>query len=291
MASVCSVAAQGKQLKDNKNVRSSASQDEISETALNHAKPDSAQHADADKRLKIEQEKSQTEIKNQRVSLAIGTFSLIVICVGLVIMEQIYRQVKAKNKVIQEQNQLLENSNKVKDTIFSIISHDLRNPLSQIIDLLKLREEGDMTTEEIEALLPAFKISSLNTLELLDNLLIWSKNQSQDFNFYPVLFNVSKIADSVINKLRPAIAQKKLSITNGIPPSIAVFADEEMITITLRNLLSNAIKFTSQKGQIRLSSYIQNGFAIVGVADNGTGIKAEDQIKIFNAQAALSTSK
>ncbi len=254
-------------------------------------KLDSAKHAEDDKTLKIEKEKDQTVIKNQNISLAIGTFSLIVICVGLVIMEQLYRQVKTKNKLIQQQNSLLENSNKVKDTIFSIISHDLRTPITQVIDLLDLWEEGDMSTQEIEALLPSFKVSGLNTLELLDNLLIWSKNQLRDFNFYPVLFDIGKTTDSVINKLRPAINQKKLSVANEIPSSVAVYADEEMITIILRNLLSNAIKFTSENGFIRLTGSIKNGFAIISILDNGVGVKSEDQLTIFNTPAQLNTTK
>jgi signal transduction histidine kinase len=216
---------------------------------------------------------------------------MIIICVGLVIMEQLYRQVKMKNKVIQEQNRRLENSNNVKDTIFAIISHDLRNPISQVIGLLDLWEEGDITTEEIEALLPSFKVSGLNTLELVDNLLIWSKNQLQGFSYYPVLFNVSKAADGVINKLRPAIVQKNLSVINKISPSITVYADEEMITIVLRNLLSNAIKFTPEEGAVTLSGTMKDGFATVVVADNGIGIKAGDQVEIFDAPTALTASK
>ncbi|MDB5131591.1 MAG: hypothetical protein JWR02_1340 [Mucilaginibacter sp.] len=250
-----------------------------------------AKHAGEDKRLKIEKEKDQTIIRDQRASLSVGIFSMIIICVGLVIMEQLYRQVKAKNKVIQEQNRRLENSNNVKDTILSIISHDLRNPISQVIGLLDLWEEGDITTGEIEVLLPAFKVSSLSTLELLDNLLIWSKNQLYDFNYYPVLFKVSRAADTVISNLRPAIAQKNLSVINKISPSISVYADEEMITIVLRNLVSNAIKFTPEKGCITLSGSMKDGFATIVVMDNGIGIKAEDQAHLFNAPATLSPFK
>ncbi|MDB5125642.1 MAG: hypothetical protein JWP94_3771 [Mucilaginibacter sp.] len=261
------------------------------ETALYQAKTNQVNSEEENIRLKTEKEKDQTIINNQRASLSIGTFTVIIICVGLVIVEQLYRQVKTKNKLIQEQNRKLENSNKVKDTIFSIISHDLRNPISQVIGLLDLWQEGDITTAEIEALLPAFKVSSLSTLELVDNLLIWAKNQLQNFNYYPVLFNMSKTADGVINKLRPAITQKSLSVVNEISPSISVFADEEMITITLRNLVSNAIKFTPEKGSIRLTGTMKDGFATIVVVDNGIGIKAGYHEEIFDAPADLKASK
>jgi signal transduction histidine kinase len=260
------------------------------ETALYQRKPDPA-NQEENTRLKTEKEKDQTIINDQRASLSIGTFAVIIICVGLVIVEQLYRQVKTKNKLIQEQNRKLENSNKVKDTIFSIISHDLRNPISQVIGLLDLWQEGDITTGEIEALLPAFKVSSLNTLELVDNLLIWAKNQLLNFNYYPVSFKVSKAVDGVINKLRPAITQKSLSVVNEISPSISVFADEEMITIALRNLVSNAIKFTPEKGSIRLTGTMKDGFATIVVVDNGIGIKAAYHEEIFNAPADLKASK
>ncbi|GAC1305732.1 MAG: hypothetical protein NVSMB24_15060 [Mucilaginibacter sp.] len=260
------------------------------ETAPYQAKTDAASQEE-NIRLKTEKEKDQTIIRDQRISLSIGIFSAIVICVGLVIMEQLYRQVKIKNKLIQEQNRRLEESNKVKDTILSIISHDLRNPISQVIGLLDLWEANDITTGEIGALLPAFKVSSLQTLELLDNLLIWSKNQLQDFNYHPVSFKVGKTADGVINKLRPAIEKKGLSVVNEISRSITIYADEEMITIILRNLVSNAMKFTPEKGLIKLTGTMKDGFATIVVMDTGIGIKAEDQSEIFNAPGALTASK
>jgi signal transduction histidine kinase len=143
-------------------------------------------------------------------------------------------------------------------------------------------DAGELTMAEMSALTPAVKSSIVNTLELLDNLLIWSKDQLQGFQLNLELFNLNQLTAESILALNGIIQQKQLLVENNILPDVTVNADREMIQIILRNLVSNAVKFTNPKGSIRISSRIEGGNINICVTDTGIGIKETDLDKIFS---------
>jgi signal transduction histidine kinase len=255
--------------------------DKNRQIALYQVKFDVQKRQEENKHLKTIDQNNQIIITHQRTTLSIAMFSIIIICIGLVYLEHINKQIKAKNKLINEQNQLLNDGNKTKDILFSVIAHDLRTPISQVIGLLDVWKEGDISTEEMEDLAEAIKKGGQNTLSLLDNLLIWSKSQLQGFDFAPGLFNICELAEDVLSKMQPSIDQKKINIKNDLPQAMMVFADDAMITIVMRNLVSNAVKFTPESGTIQLTGTEKDGFAVIGVIDSGVGIKDDDLAKIF----------
>lgn len=250
--------------------------------AMFQIKYDSQKRIAENQRLKIEEERNEAIITQQHTTQVLLTVGLIVILVGAVYLFQINNQVKAKSAIINQQNIVLENNNLVKDKLFSVISHDLRSPITQVVGLLNLWEAGEMNQQEMSVLTPAVKTSIMHTLELLDNLLIWSKNQLQGFNFSPLTFDLHELTSDNINELQSLVEKKEIAIHNGVEPDTLVYADMEMIKIVLRNLISNAIKFTPDNGTIRISSSAKKDQIIICVEDNGIGIKAKDQSKIFS---------
>ena len=250
--------------------------------ALYQVKFEVEKREEENKRLRIIEDRNKFIISHQRATIIVTVIGLLIIFGGLIYLKKINNYVKARNKVINEQNRQLENSNHVKDTIFSVISHDLRNPISQIIGLLNLLDDEDISFEEIAILIPALKNTSINSLELLDNLLIWSKNQLQGFAFTPVVFDMREVVNGTIKQMRAAIDQKNLTVVNNIADTIKVSADQEMVTAVIRNLISNAIKFTPERGTIEINGSIADDYAIIGVSDNGIGINEKDQHKIFS---------
>ena len=250
--------------------------------ALYQIKFDSQKRIVENERLKIEEEKNQAIISQQHKNQVILLIGLIIILGGAVYLFHINNEVKAKNSIINDQNQVLENNNLVKDKLFSVISHDLRSPITQVVGLLNLWEEGEMSQEEMAALTPTVKNNILHTLELLDNLLIWSKNQFQGFNFNPLQFDLRGLMDENLKSLQRLVSKKSLNVENNIKEGTIVFADMEMVKIVLRNLISNAIKFTPDEGTITLSSELNDQYIVICVADNGIGIKAKDRDKIFS---------
>jgi signal transduction histidine kinase len=250
--------------------------------ALYQIKFDSQKRIAENQRLRIEEEKSEAIISQQHTNQIVLIIGLIIILVGAVYLYRVNNQVKDKSKIINEQNLILENNNLVKDKLFSVISHDLRSPITQVVGLLNLWEAGEMNHEEMSVLTPAVKSSIMQTLELLDNLLIWSKNQLQGFNFNPLVFDLRELADENVQGLQSLIQKKEIVIENAIEPGTLVYADMEMIKIVLRNLISNAIKFTPDQGVIRINSTVNDGQTVICVEDNGIGIKEKDQSKIFS---------
>jgi len=252
------------------------------QVALYQIKFDSQKRIAENQRLKTEEEKSEATISQQHTIEVVLVIGFVIILVGAVYLFRINNQVKDKNKIINQQNQVLENNNLVKDKLFSVISHDLRSPITQVVGLLNLWEAGEMNNAEMSILTPAVKSSIMHTLELLDNLLIWSKNQLQGFNYSPLAFDLRTLIEENLKNLISLVDKKDISIQNAIEPDTLVYADMEMIKIVLRNLISNAIKFTPDNGTIRISSYTKDGQIVICVEDTGIGIKEKDQAKIFS---------
>ena len=239
--------------------------------------------SEENKHLKIIADRNLELIKRQRITQIITFTSLIIICIGAIYLKRVNNIINKKNKVIEDQNKLLENNDKVKNTIFSVISHDLRNPLAQVLGLLNLWSDGDLSNQEITLLIPKVRDASLNTLDLLDNLLIWSKSQLQGFDFKPSSFNMIQLVTDVLKKLEYVISQKSIIIKNETAPLITAFADREMITIILRNLISNAVKFTPKNGTVEIATSKKTGFVLVCITDTGVGIKEKYKDKVFTA--------
>jgi len=250
--------------------------------ALYQVKFESQKRNDENQRLRVEEEKNQAIISQQTKNQTLLIVGLIIIFGGVIYLKYIYDQVKSKNNIINKQNQVLESNNLVKDKLFSVISHDLRSPITQVIGLLNLWDAGELTMDEMSALTPAVKSSISNTLELLDNLLIWSKDQLQGFQLNQELFGLNQLVAENILALNGIIAQKQLNVDNDIAPEVTVNADREMIQIILRNLISNAVKFTNPKGDIHISSHTEENSIVICVADTGIGIKEADLDKIFS---------
>ncbi|MBC7915689.1 MAG: tetratricopeptide repeat-containing sensor histidine kinase [Pyrinomonadaceae bacterium] len=247
---------------------------------------------DENRLLRISEEKNQLIIRKQNTIQGGLLVGLLIIALGLIYLKHINNKVNAKRKIIEKQNKVLENSNLVKDKLFSVISHDLRSPIVHVISLFNLWESGAITRKEMATVAPIVKGYITNTLELLDNLLIWSKNQLQGFKFKPEFFNLYDLLIKTTQDLENLIQHKNLHIVNNIDTSSELYADREMIRIITRNLLSNAIKFTPLSGTISINNSIENEQIIISVQDTGIGIKESDLSKIFanNSHTTLGTA-
>lgn len=187
-----------------------------------------------------------------------------------------------KNKIIEEQRLKQEKINLVKDKLFSVISHDMRTPLTQLQGILGLMEVNALKMSEWSDLLPSLKRNVQISTEQLDTLLLWSKNQMQGFQPHFSQFLIYNLAEKNFQLLKSSLDEKGIYYTNALDPELMVEADLEMIQIVIRNLLTNAIKFTYKDGSIRISSQVQGGFAFIKVIDTGIGISQEDYSKIFD---------
>lgn len=189
-------------------------------------------------------------------------------------------ELETARRVMADQNQKLEQSNLVKDKLFSIISHDLKTPLMSISVLLEAETDTDTSAAIIKEILPELKSEIRKTSELFDNLLKWARIQIREATIANVPVNISELTYKVTDSLQTKASEKGVTIHTSVSNTF-INADKDVLEIVLRNLVTNAIKFTETNDSITISGCrIQNGFAI-DVTDTGRGIQPDvlDKIK------------
>ncbi len=205
---------------------------------------------------------------------------------------------KKAKKTISQQKEELENHreqlkalNASKDKFFSIIAHDLRNPIAGFLNLTEvLTNNFDVFSEkESKEFIEVMNQASKQLYNLLENLLQWSKSQTGSITYEPKFVSVRKMVDNTIDTLMINIENKSIKININVDEKTIVFVDENMITTVIRNLISNAIKFTHPKGLISIRCVKKDEQVELSVIDNGVGIKKEDQKKLFRIDQHLTT--
>lgn len=190
----------------------------------------------------------------------------------------------------------LKRINSTKDKFFSIISHDLKSPFNALLGFSEylIKENDVLTKEEIGEFSQSINNTARRIYDLLENLLNWSRLQSEQIAFNPDRFDLFTCGERVVTLLSASAQRKKITIDNKILHNTFVYADENMIETVLRNLLSNAIKFTHQNGQIELEASQGMGVINIAVKDNGLGIDKETQRRLFQFEyhhTTLGTAK
>jgi len=190
-----------------------------------------------------------------------------------------------------EITEALKSVNSAKDKFFSIISHDLKNPFHSINAALKilLSETDSFTEDERTVFLQSILRTSERAYSLLENLLLWSRQQMGNIEFEPEKVEIVEVVVESIQHLEQKAELKKIKVTSTVNNNIFVKADRKMIETVLRNLLANAIKFTRDNGRINIEAFETDSRVRINVIDNGTGIISDDIGKLFRIDQSFST--
>jgi signal transduction histidine kinase len=189
---------------------------------------------------------------------------------------------KNEQKLIDSEKQLLQ-ANTTKDKFFSIIAHDLKNPFTSIIgfsDLL-IKNINNYNDEKKLEFLKMIHLSAKNVYNLLENLLLWSRSQSNKIEIRPEKIKPDKIIFENVLLFTPSAKYKDIKIEYSFIPDIEIFADKQMFNTVIRNIISNALKFTNQGGKINISLEKSENKAFIIISDNGIGMSAEQMNKLF----------
>jgi len=189
-------------------------------------------------------------------------------------------KIELQNEAFSEQTKHLENVNNVKDKLFSIVSHDLKDSLSSINGFIDLLKDGSLTREEFDDLIPELSENANNASLLLFNLLNWSKSQMQSLEPKPSLFDIQEVFESKVKLVDQRMESKGITLVDHTLRDFA-YADRNMFEIVIQNLLANALKFCKNGDTIKVSNYISNGSCIVSIADTGIGVSKENLSKLF----------
>jgi len=190
---------------------------------------------------------------------------------------------------VKLQNEL-KIANSTKDKFFSIISHDLRGPIGNLMQMSEIIYDDYNSKIEISKdLIECQKINSKNTFYLLENLLNWSKINKKEIDFNPKIISINGIIKDNLEIFNYEINKKNISIYNNIKKEIKAYGDENMIHLIIRNLLSNAIKFTTKNGHININSKTEKSYINIKFSDNGKGIQKKNIEKILSDYNFYST--
>ena len=192
---------------------------------------------------------------------------------------------------LQQSEARLQELNATKDKFFSIIAHDLKNPFNSIIGFSNIlaRQIYENNYEGIAKYGMIIQNSSQRAMDLLMNLLEWSRLQTGSIAFKPECIDIVELTNDILRSFADPAQQKTIAIYTEFPPLAFVYADKEMISAVLRNLVSNALKFTNPRGKIVISAQKRQAEWMITVADNGIGIKKEAIGKLFRIDQSHST--
>ncbi|HDR04316.1 MAG TPA: hybrid sensor histidine kinase/response regulator, partial [Candidatus Marinimicrobia bacterium] len=195
-------------------------------------------------------------------------------------------------EALQIREYQLKEANATKDKFFSIIAHDLNNPIAT---LLMTSEYLASSYENLsEAARTEFIANIADAAErissMLQNLLNWSRSQTNRIEINPHHLPIYDLGKEAAAFLDHSSQQKDIELVNNIDQNLRVYADYNMILTVFRNLISNAIKFTPRKGRIELTAEESNGEVLIAVRDNGVGIPDEKKHKVFKIDEKISTS-
>ncbi len=194
-------------------------------------------------------------------------------------------KLEEQNLVIIKQNLKLDHLNKTKDRIMSIIAHDLRgtigNQLTAVEVLHRIEYEDDSEVDR-RKLLGNLKNSASYSLELLENLLHWSRLEEQESYFHPEEVNLNMLIENCLALFDETARNKELTIHQDKTDMVLCNVDRIMMETIFRNLISNAIKFTDRGGTITISTIKKGKNVVFSVSDDGIGMTTEQIHKIKN---------
>lgn len=193
----------------------------------------------------------------------------------------------------------LENQLQFKDHLMAVLAHDLRNPLTALSIALETLEMGIhqrngkhpwISTPELMAQMVKQAREQARSLDrLITDLLQVARDSSAALRIQPRELDLGKLCLEVLNRLQNQFQAKSHQVSTDIPGDLPkVYADPERVKQVLINLLDNAIKYTPAGGAINLSILHRTTQKVqVSICDNGLGIPAEEQTRIFEARVRL----
>ena len=240
--------------------------------------------------LRIQSNLDQLLVRKRTMIFHSSLVIVSVLILALILVLYFMRRLKSsslkleeKNLVITRQNLKLDQLNKTKDRMMSIIAHDLRGTIGNQLTAVEVlnRIEGDDKVEiDRKRLLGNLKNSASYSLELLENLLHWSRLEEGASNYHPEEVKLNTLVSNCLSLYSESAKSKELTMHIDILGGITAHCDKIMMETIYRNLISNAIKFSNPEGSITIGLSNTKGVIRFWVADQGIGMSEEELRKV-----------
>lgn len=249
-------------------------------------------------RLEYERQLALNNASNMRLvrnlALGLAALTLLVLFVALRLykvrkrsileLSTANKELTTKNHLLGQREQELEEVNNSREKMYSIIAHDLKNPLNAMLgmtELLDIKYES-LTKDKRKSFARIIHDASLRMSNLLENLLDWTRLQTGKIEFNPESILLNPIVEESLSLMETMAFEKNLRLVNKIDEKSVVYADRYMIAAILNNLITNAIKYSYEGGQVELCSSYNNGFECIQVIDKGIGMDEDYIVHLFN---------
>jgi len=255
--------------------------------------------------LRLQNSMKDMEVSRQiRYKLFFGLLLLLSAIVAVVVYRS-YRIKKRTSDILSQQKKMLEEMNRdlakseyrlkelnmTKDKFFSIMAHDLKNPLGSMVSLADMVNHNfhKIPLGDLEAFVRNLHLSVKTVYNLLENLLIWSRSQTNRLDYSPEIFGLKQIAEECLQIFSFQAAETGIEIINEIKDNHHVLADKNMVFTVFRNVINNAIKFSYPGGKIKISSKDNGDYISTIITDEGIGMTDEDMNKLFRIDVPNTT--
>ncbi len=274
--------------------------DETEKIILTHKKVEDITRREnpyEEEKIASESESRKKETLNSRILSmvivsAISIFLIIVISLQnarkkSIILAGKNQEIERQKKLLQQRNEeliksqeQLKTANEGKDQFLTILSHDLRNPITAIRGFVELLlKQYDSFPDEKRKMFLQEILDSVERLSLLlTNVLFWTRSQTKGIKNHPQKLNLSKRIDSNISIYSLIARDKGIGMHNNIPVDINIYADKNIFDTIVRNLISNSLKFTNKGGSITFEARSTEKRIILVIKDTGIGME-KDKIK------------
>ena len=237
----------------------------------------------------ISQQKFHTRI------MLIASASLFIIAIvaamAFVLKRKVNQQLQATNDLVTRQNERLSELNYEKNSLISIVSHDLSTPFASIGMWTQLMQSdiSNLTTEQKKSIIRIEQATAYGE-KLIRHILDVEKLQSNQHKLELENLDLRIFSESIIDSFQPAAARKNIRLRLECPEkSVYFLSDRQLLTRMLENLLSNAIKYTEQGKNVWMSVSEERDAISIKVTDEGVGIDKEELPRLFAKYSKISS--
>lgn len=243
-------------------------------------------------KLLVEQVEKEA-IRIKAITLLAIAFAIIgvLVAVALIIKRRANRRLKTTNELVMQQNEKLAELNHEKNSLISIVSHDLNTPFAtiQVWGHILQAEEERLSEDQQKALARILQASNYGE-GLISHILDMEKKNIGDHKMRLENIDLNIFTEEMIENFRPLAAKKEILLHADMPcKSLYLLSDKHLVSRICENLLSNAIKYTPRGKNVWVSVSDEQDAISIKIRDEGVGIGKEDMPYLFSKYSKISS--
>jgi two-component system OmpR family sensor kinase len=159
-------------------------------------------------------------------------------------------------------------------------AHELRTPVSVMLTQAQAALNRERTAPEYRETVEACQRAAQRMRKLIESLLALTRLDAGQEVLKRLRFDFSKTVSDCVELVKPMAEERGIKISTALEP-VEITGDSERLAQVVTNLLTNAIQYNRAEGAVNVTLELQNGFAVLTVADSGAGIPPEDLPRVF----------